>query len=82
MAYERKDNTGSLFPNKFKEEDKHPDYTGELMIEGKLYEQAGWINTDKNGKKYMSFAYNKPKSKTTETRDYESTSTDYATIPF
>ena len=36
MAYETKENTGSLFANGNKKGDKHPDYTGKAMIGGNL----------------------------------------------
>jgi hypothetical protein len=31
MAYEHKENKGSIFKNDRKEKDTHPDYTGQLM---------------------------------------------------
>ncbi len=51
MAYELKNGQGSLFRNKDKQPDsKQPDARGELMIDGVLYEVAGWIKEGKSGK--------------------------------
>lgn len=61
MAYEQKPNTGSLFRNDRKESDSHPDYKGSALIEGlgECWLDA-WINTTKDGTKYMSLKL-KPK---------------------
>lgn len=66
MAYEVKPNTGSLFKNERKETDSHPDYKGSGLIEGmgECWLDA-WINTAKDGSKYMSLKF-KPK----EARQY------------
>ena len=82
MSYETKENTGSLFPNDKKKEDKHPDYTGKVMIGGKLMQVAGWINESKSGKKYMSLKFSDFQPKTDETREYTTTAPDSAEIPF
>lgn len=60
MAYETKDNTGSVFQNDRKEKDSHPDRTGQARIGGVDYWVSGWIKQDRNGKPYMSLAF-KPK---------------------
>jgi hypothetical protein len=61
MAYEQKPNTGSLFKNDRKEADTHPDYKGSALIDGlgDCWLDA-WINTAKDGTKYMSLKI-KPK---------------------
>ncbi len=56
MAYEIKNNTGSLFRNDRKKHDKSPDYTGKAMIDGKMYYKSAWVK-EANGKKYFSEAY-------------------------
>ena len=81
--YETKENTGALFNNATnKKTDKHPDYTGNCKVGGKLMTIGAWINESKSGNKYMSLKFSEFKPKTEETRQYESTSTDDATIPF
>ena len=54
MAYEMKDLTGSLFKNDRKETDSHPDYKGSALINGVEHWLDAWINTAKDGSKYMS----------------------------
>jgi uncharacterized protein (DUF736 family) len=60
MAYEMKDNSGSLFKNDRKETDSHPDYKGSALIGGVEHWLDAWINTAKDGTKYMSLKM-KPK---------------------
>lgn len=57
MAYETKDNTGSLFPNKKKEKDTHPNITGNAMVDGKEYWVSIWSKRDKNGNPWHSMAF-------------------------
>jgi uncharacterized protein (DUF736 family) len=60
MAYEQKDNTGSLFKNDRKETDSHPDYKGSALLNGVDHWLDAWINTSNSGTKYMSLKF-KPK---------------------
>jgi uncharacterized protein (DUF736 family) len=60
MAYEQRDNSGSLFKNERKETDNHPDYNGSALIDGTAYWMSAWLNESRDGKKYMSFKF-KPK---------------------
>ena len=60
MAYEQKDLTGSLFKNDRKESDNHPDYKGSALLNGVDHWVDSWVNTSKDGKKYMSLKF-KPK---------------------
>lgn len=44
------DNSGILFKNKFKKEDKQPDAVGSITVDGKKYALAGWIKENDKGK--------------------------------
>ena len=57
MAYEQRDNSGTLFKNDRKETVKHPDYKGTVMVGGVLYWISAWIK-DGNSGKFMSLAFN------------------------
>ena len=54
-----KDNSGVLFKEEKKSE-KHPDYKGNCLINGKQMYIAAWINESKEGKKYMSLSFTDP----------------------
>ena len=45
-----KTNSGFLFKNDRKEQERQPDYTGNLNIEGQEYWLSGWIKEGKSGK--------------------------------
>lgn len=57
MAYEQKDNSGSLFRNQKKEKDTHPNATGSAMIDGIEYWVSAWTKSDKNGNPWQSLAF-------------------------
>ena len=57
MAYEHKENKGSIFKNDRKEKDTHPDYTGQINVAGTLYNISGWINESKGGKNTSDYLY-------------------------
>jgi uncharacterized protein (DUF736 family) len=62
MAYEQKDNSGSLFKNDNKTGNQ-PDYRGTCVVDGVEKEMAAWIKTSKSGKTYMSFSFKEPYKK-------------------
>ena len=63
MAYELKENKGSLFTNEKKDKDTHPDYTGQINVAGTLYNISAWSNKSKSGKKYFGLQVSIPKPK-------------------
>jgi hypothetical protein len=46
---------GALFKNDRKESDRHPDYKGDITIDGRKFWLSGWIKEGKRGK-YLSLA--------------------------
>lgn len=60
MAYEQRENTGSVFVNDKRESEKHPNVKGSALIDGKEYWMDGWTKTTADGKKWQSFSF-KPK---------------------
>lgn len=58
MSFDRT-NTGTLGRNKRKEKDTHPEYTGQINIEGVDYWLSAWVKNG-NGEKFFSLSV-KPK---------------------
>ena len=54
-AYEERDMSGVLWREREKKSEKHPDYTGRLLIDGTTYRLAGWIKEGAKGK-FLSLA--------------------------
>lgn len=76
MAFDHKENSGSLFKNGYKTEDKHPDHQGECKIKcpscgtATVFRISAWINDLKNstGKYFgMNFSIPKPKEQSSPT---------------
>ena len=63
MAYEQKDNSGAIFKNDKKGNDKAPDYKGNAVIDGVEKEMALWLKQSKAGVSYMSIAFSEPYKK-------------------
>lgn len=62
MAYEMKDNSGSIFKNDRKDKPNHPDRTGTALIDGVEYWISGWIKNGKNGD-FLSLAFKRKDGK-------------------
>lgn len=65
MAYQTKDNTGSIFVNTEKQSQNQPDYRGRCIINGQNYFISAWVKTSnpQDGsapKTYLSLAFNAP----------------------
>tara|TARA_Y100001963_G_scaffold107873_1_gene149132 strand:+ start:465 stop:731 length:267 start_codon:yes stop_codon:yes gene_type:complete len=48
-----------IFKNKFKQDDRHPDYKGKGKVEGKMKDASIWKNRDKNGDIYLKLKLEK-----------------------
>ena len=66
MAYEHKENRGSLFRNERKEQDTHADYNGEINVEGKVFYLNAWLNETDSGKKYFSLSVKEKQARGSE----------------
>ena len=71
-------NSGVLFQNDKKGNEKAPDYKGKLNVNGKDYELAGWLRDGKTGK-FLSVKIQEPKQKTETSQKQESKNSD---LPF
>lgn len=62
MAFQHKDGSGALFKNDKGDNPARPDYRGDLMVGGVLYEISAWIKPLPNNaeKRFMSMSA-KPK---------------------
>jgi hypothetical protein len=58
VAYEQRDNSGTIFVNDRKEKETHPDRSGTAMIDGVMYYVSGWIKEGAKGK-FLSLAFKK-----------------------
>ncbi len=58
MAYEQRDNSGSLFKNDKKQEgDSKPNMSGKAMIDGVMYFFDAWTKTTQAGDRWQSVSF-------------------------
>lgn len=62
MAYEQRDNSGSLFRNDKGDNPKRPDYTGNAMVDGQMKRMSAWLKDGAKGK-FLSVVFDEPKQK-------------------
>ena len=61
-AFEQKDNTGVAFPEQEKKSERHPDLTGNALVNGQKLRVAIWKKESKAGKPYLSIAFSEFKT--------------------
>lgn len=62
MAYEQKENSGSLFKNDKREKDSHPHAKGSALIDGVEYWVSAWTKDGSKGKfQSLSFQRKEPR---------------------
>ena len=81
MAFEQRDNSGSLFVNDRKEQDNHPDRSGKAMIGGVMYYVSGWLKKTQSGQPWLSLAF-KPVEKKAQEKPQQQTYTEAGDVPF
>jgi uncharacterized protein (DUF736 family) len=79
MTCELKDGQGSLFRNDRKQSTNHPDYRGDLKVEGIEFKLAGWVKETRDGRKFLSLSA-MPKEQRRPTRERDDSYNDE--IPF
>ena len=52
-------NRGIIFSNQYKNEDKHPDFTGKATIGNEEFKVAGWWNYKEGKPPFMSLSFTK-----------------------
>ena len=57
---ENKTNTGAIFKNDKKTNEKQPDYKGKVNVNGKEMEIALWVKTSSAGNSYFSASFSEP----------------------
>lgn len=82
MAYEQRDNSGSMFKNNRKENEKHADMTGDIMVDGKLYWLNGWRKIDKNGNPWYSCSVRPKEARQGQSSQQQGRSVPDDEIPF
>lgn len=53
-------NRGALYKNDKQGNEKRPDFTGKINVNGKDFDLSGWMKVSKSGNKYMSLSVREP----------------------
>jgi len=55
--------SGAVFKNNYKDNERKPDFKGEGNFSGIVFEVAAWERKDKNGNTYFSLKFSEPFNK-------------------
>lgn len=78
MAYEQRDNSGSLFKNDRRETENHPNATGTALIDGVEYYVSAWTKEGRKGKfQSLSFKRKEQRQERPPRRDPDDPRTSY-----
>lgn len=61
MAYELRNNSGSLFRTKERKSDNAPNLSGKVMVGGKTYYIDAWSKETRDGNKWLSLSFKEVK---------------------
>jgi len=67
---ETKLNSGAIFKNAKKTNEKQPDYQGTVNVNGKEMQISMWLKESQKGVKYFSVSFQEPYKKDSENKSY------------
>lgn len=70
MESKNKNNSGAIFKNAKKTNEKQPDYKGTVNVNGKDMEISLWLKESQKGTKYFSASFQEPFKKDSESKSY------------
>lgn len=72
---------GVLFPNE-KQSDTHPDYKGNVEVDGTEYWMSGWKKVSKAGKPFLSISLTAKEPKTDTVAKVDDSPISLSDVPF
>ena len=57
---EKKNNSGAIFKNNYKQMPNHPDYKGNCVVNGKEMDVAVWVKQTQKGESFFSLLFSEP----------------------
>ena len=79
---QQKINTGAIFKNEKKTEQKHPDYRGKINCNGKDMDIALWLKESQKGVKYFSVSLTEPYQPAEQSKPVISNTEEDDDLPF
>ena len=70
MAYEQRDNSGTLGRNNNRQKDTHPEYNGSAQIDGVDYWINAWVKEGPKGK-FFSLSFKPKENRSSESKSYQ-----------